>query len=62
MSDQILSPRRSRLNWTTLETLIFPQEYANVLNEMEGDDEDLTLRIEKLISTPKNPPWDKIEK
>ncbi|KAF1864533.1 hypothetical protein Lal_00021958, partial [Lupinus albus] len=54
-SGRILSPHRSRLNWTTLEAFArnwlwsaenagnlnssLTQEYATVLNEMESDDE-----------------------
>ncbi|GAU17843.1 hypothetical protein TSUD_329690 [Trifolium subterraneum] len=54
-SGRILSPHRSRLNWTTVEALMcarswlwaaendgtsrVAQEYATVLNEMESDDE-----------------------
>ncbi|KAF1877133.1 hypothetical protein Lal_00015794, partial [Lupinus albus] len=47
-SGRILSPHRSRLNWTILEALMcarrnlnssIKEEYATVLNEMESNDE-----------------------
>ncbi|CAJ2672152.1 unnamed protein product [Trifolium pratense] len=47
-SGRILSPHRSRLNWTTVEALMCARswlwaaendEYATMLNEMESDDE-----------------------